>query len=124
MVAPESNIANIQSDSVMYNAQNNFPFNPSLPSYSTRLDNTTYNIQQGHPILRASIGGSQSPFPSPTDSSTSSDMDYAKRVAIQNNMDINKLAINNLQSQDVKKLNSKLELSQLLFVQQLTKRTQ
>ena len=97
MVVPKSNIANIQSDSVMYNAQNNFPFNPSLPSHSTRLDNI---IQQGHPISRASIGGPWSPSPSPTYFSTSLDIDYAKRVAIQNNMDINKLAINNLQSQE------------------------
>jgi len=47
MVAPESNIANIQSDSVMHNAQNNFPFNPLLPLHSARPDDTVYNIQWG-----------------------------------------------------------------------------
>jgi len=57
------------------------------------------NIQHSWSISRASIESSQSLSPLPMDSSTLSDIDYAERVAMQNNMNINKTAIDDPQSQ-------------------------
>ena len=100
MVAPESNLANIQSASVMHRVPNNPPSNQPPSSYFARPDNTAVNIQWGRPISRASVGGPQSPSPSPMDSSAPSDMDYAERVAIQNNMDVDETTIKDPQSQE------------------------
>jgi len=81
MVAPEHSIANTH---ILH------PFNQmhnhTIPS--ERPVDTAVNIQQGCSTSKPSVGGPRSLSPSPMDSSSSSKMDYAERVAIQNNMDI------------------------------------
>ena len=94
MVASESSLVNIQSVLVMHYIPNNSHSNQPLSSYFVRSDNMAINIQWDHPVSRASVRGPQSPSPLPMDSSALSDMDYAERIAMQNNIEVNKTVIN------------------------------
>jgi len=75
----------------MHRVPNVSPSNqPQSSLYFARPDDMAVNIQRGCPTSRASIGNSRSPFPSPETSSSQSDMDYAERVAMQNNVEVDK----------------------------------
>jgi len=78
MVAPERSIANPSFSNLAMN-----------PEYTReRPADTAVNIQRGRPSSRISVGGPRSASSSPVDSSPPSEMDYAERVQLQNNMDV------------------------------------
>ena len=80
MVAPESNIANTHTSKKL--------MSPNFENTVARPDDTALSIQRGRPPSCASTESSRSSSPSLMDDSPPSDCDYAKRVAVQNNMDI------------------------------------
>jgi len=61
------------------------------------------NIQWNYSISWTSVKDPQSPSSLLMDFFALSDIDYTKRIALQNNMNINKTAIDNLQSQELYK---------------------
>ena len=76
MVAPKRRIAN---------------FNFVSPFMSTEHTNkclANSDLPQGRPSSHPSVGGPRSSSPSPMDSSSPSEVDYAKRVLAQNRMDV------------------------------------
>jgi len=57
-------------------------------STKDRLEDNTYNIQQGYLLSWISTGGPRSSSPSPMDESLPSEVDYTMRVASENNIEI------------------------------------
>ena len=81
MVAPETSTANTHCFSPP-SSMNAYHTNPERPA------DTAINIQRGRSSSRPSVGGPRSPSMSPMSASSESEMDYAERVALNNNMDV------------------------------------
>jgi len=80
MVAPKSNIANTHTSKKL--------MSPNFENTIARPDDTALSIQRGCPPSCASTQSFRSSSPSLIDDSPPLDCDYAKRVAVQNNIDI------------------------------------
>jgi len=78
MVAPEHRIAN-------FNFVSSFM---STEHTNKRLADLAVDLPQGRPPSHLSVGGPRSSSPSPMDSSPPSEVDYAKRVLAQNEIDV------------------------------------
>ena len=87
----------------MYYVLNNSPSNQPFFFYFVRPNNMAINIQQNYSILRTSVRDPQSPSPLLINFFALSNMNYAERVALQNNIDVNETTIDNLQSQELYK---------------------